>query len=55
MFDGDVDVLWVEDMNSVMDDNKLFILLNGERIRFRDSLKLLFEVRGLVRVFYVYV
>lgn len=55
MFDGDVDALWVEDMNSVMDDNKLLTLPNGERIRLRDSSKLLFEVRGLARVFYVHV
>ncbi len=44
MFDGDVDALWVEDMNSVMDDNKLLTLPNGERIRVQNHCKLLFEV-----------
>lgn len=47
MFDGDVDAVWVENMNSVMDDNKLLTLPNGERIRLVDHCKLLFEVYDL--------
>lgn len=37
----------VENMNTVMDDNKLLTLPNGERIRLQKHCSLLFEVADL--------
>ena len=47
LFDSDVDALWVENMNSVMDDNKILTLPNGERIRLPSHCALLVEVADL--------
>jgi dynein heavy chain len=44
LFEGDVDPLWIENMNSVMDENKVLTLANGERIGLQNHCALLFEV-----------
>lgn len=41
IFDGDVDPEWVENLNSVLDDNKLLTLPNGERLSLPPNVRAL--------------
>jgi len=47
IFDGDVDPEWVENLNSVLDDNKLLTLPNGERLGLPPNVRVMFEVETL--------
>lgn len=47
IFDGDVDPEWAENLNSVLDDNKLLTLPSGERMNIPPNVRIMFEVETL--------
>nr|XP_023509291.1 dynein heavy chain 9, axonemal isoform X13 [Equus caballus] len=47
LLDGDIDPMWIESLNTVMDDNKVLTLSSNERIPLNPTMRLLFEISHL--------
>ncbi|XP_076257481.1 dynein beta chain, ciliary-like [Rhynchophorus ferrugineus] len=47
VLDGDIDPMWIESLNTLMDDNKVLTLASNERIALTSSMRLLFEIANL--------
>ncbi|NXF83974.1 DYH9 protein, partial [Sclerurus mexicanus] len=47
VLDGDIDPMWIESLNTVMDDNKVLTLSSNERIALKPTMRLLFEISHL--------
>ncbi|KAI5950644.1 DYN1 [Candida margitis] len=47
VFDGDIDPVWAENLNSVLDDNRVLTLPTGERLVLPSCVSIVFETTNL--------
>ena len=48
ILDGPVDHLWIESINSLLDDNRKLCLANGQILNLNSHIKLIFETDDLI-------
>lgn len=50
LLDGPIDFMWVENLNSILDDNRKMSLPNGESIKMSEGMCILLETDNLLNV-----